>query len=137
MPEIVGGCLCGAVRYKSEAEPTLQAVCHCQTCRKNSGSAFSFNVAVPEDSLVVEGGDLQTYEDHSGASGQAFMRKFCGKCGSHVFSHGPAYGALAFIKAGTLDDASWVAPELHIWCAEKLPWTEIPEGATQAPGNPG
>ncbi|MGI9479020.1 MAG: GFA family protein [Hyphomicrobiaceae bacterium] len=137
MREIAGGCLCGAVRYKSEAEPVLQALCHCQTCRKNSGSAFSFNVAVPEDSLVVEGDGLQTYEDHSGASTQAFMRNFCGKCGSHIFSLGPAYGPLAFIKAGTLGDASWVAPELHIWCAEKLPWTMIPEGATQAPGNPG
>lgn len=136
MPEIIGGCLCGSVRYRSNAEPVLQAVCHCQTCRKNSGSAFSFNVAVPEDSLSVEGDHLRTYEDHSGASGQAFLRKFCDRCGSHVFSHGPAYGALAFIKAGTLDDPSWVAPELHIWCSEKLPWTVIPAGSTEVPGNP-
>lgn len=137
MPDIVGGCLCGSVRYSSDAEPALQAVCHCQTCRKNSGSAFSFNVAVPEDSFTVEGDTLRTYEDHSGASGQPFLRKFCGTCGSHLFSHGPAYGALVFIKAGTLDDASWVSPQLHIWCAEKLPWTPIPEGATTAQGNPG
>ena len=136
MSEIIGGCLCGSVRYRSNAEPVLQAVCHCQTCRKNSGSAFLFNVAVPEDSLSVEGDNLRTYEDHSGASGQAFLRKFCDRCGSHVFSHGPAYGALAFIKAGTLDDPSWVAPELHIWCSEKLPWTVIPAGSTEVPGNP-
>ena len=45
-------------------------------------------------------------------------------------------GAIAFIKAGTLDDPSWLAPNLHIWCAEKLPWVGIPEGATQAPANP-
>ena len=44
--------------------------------------------------------------------------------------------AIAFIKAGTLDDPSWLAPNLHIWCAEKLPWVGIPEGATQAPANP-
>ncbi len=137
MAEIKGGCLCGSVRYSSDAEPALQAVCHCETCRKNSGSAFSFNVAVPEESLKVEGDTLQTYEDHSGSSGEPFLRKFCSKCGSHVFSHGAAYGALAFIKAGTLDDPSWVSPQLHIWCAEKLPWTVIPEGATEAAGNPG
>jgi hypothetical protein len=47
-----------------------------------------------------------------------------------------AYGAIVFIKAGTLDDASWLAPNMHIWCAEKLPWVGIPEGATQAPANP-
>ena len=137
MTKIEGGCLCGAVRYHSDAEPVMQAVCHCKTCQKNSGSAFSFNVAVPLDSLDAEGESLRTYEDHSGASGQPFNRHFCGECGSHLYSNGAAYGELAFIKAGTLDDASWMNPDMHIWCAEKLPWTSIPEGATQAPANPG
>src|SRR6476660_2289948 len=123
MPTIEGGCLCGAVRYRSDAEPVMQVVCHCETCRKNSGSAFSMNVAVPQDRLRIE-------------SGKAFYRFFCGDCGSHIYSHGPAYGAIAFIKAGTLDDPTWVAPNLHIWCAEKLPWVDIPEGVTQAPANP-
>ena len=137
MTKIAGGCLCGAVRYHAETEPAMQAVCHCKTCQVNSGSAFSLNVAVPLDSLTVEGDSLTTYVDRSGASGEAFNRNFCGICGSHLYSSGPAYGELGFIKAGTLDDASWVSPDLHIWCAEKLPWTDIPADATQADGNPG
>jgi hypothetical protein len=137
MPRIEGGCLCGAVRYESTAEPLMQVICHCKTCQKNSGAAFSMNVAVPQDSLKVEGEPLRRYEDHSGASGKAFYRFYCGSCGSHVYSHGPAYGPTAFIKAGTLDDATWLAPSVHIWVAEKLPWVTIPEGATQVPGNPG
>src|ERR1700680_2417345 len=72
---------------------------------------------------TIEGGCL---------CGAARYRFFCGDCGSHIYSHGPAYGAIAFIKAGTLDDPSWVAPNLHIWCAEKLPWVDIPAGVTQA-----
>ena len=71
------------------------------------------------------------------ASGQPFNRNFRSACGSHVFSEGRAYGELAFIKAGTLDDAGWLEPKLHIWCAEKLPFVPIPDGATQAKGNPG
>jgi len=136
MANIKGGCLCGAVRYQSAAEPAMQVICHCKTCQKNSGSAFSMNVAVPLDSLNVEGA-VHCYEDHSGASGQPFHRHYCGSCGSHVYSHGAAYGEMAFIKAGTLDDAAWLAPAMHIWTAEKLPWVSIPEGATQSPGNPG
>lgn len=95
------------------------------------------NVAVPQDSLKVEGDASHCYMDHSGASGQPFNRHYCASCGSHLYSHGAAYGALAFIKAGTLDDATWLAPSVHIWCAEKLPWVSIPEGANQYPGNPG
>ncbi len=137
MSRIEGGCLCGNVRYHSEAEPVMQVICHCKTCQKNSGAAYSLNVAVPEDSLVAQGGTLSTYEDHSGASGKAFYRKFCSNCGSHVFSHGPAYGAVSFIKAGTLDDPSWVEPSTHIWCDEKMTCVEIPSDAAQVPGNPG
>ena len=136
MARIEGGCLCGAVRYRTDAEPVMQVICHCKTCQRNSGSALSMNVAVPQDSLHVEGSALRCYDDRSGASGQAFHRHYCGTCGSHVYSHGAAYGSLAFIKAGTLALATWLAPSLHIWCAEKLPWVTIPQDATQFPGNP-
>ena len=55
MPNIVGGCLCGAVRYESEAEPVLTAVCHCRDCQKQTSSAFSVLVVLPKDSLRTEG----------------------------------------------------------------------------------
>src|ERR1700712_1989113 len=101
MARIEGGCLWGAVRYRSGAEPAMQVVCHCKTCQKTSGSAFSMNVAVPQDSLTVEGGTLRSYIDHSGASGQPFQRHYCGICGSPVYTHGGAYGGGRIIKAGT------------------------------------
>src|SRR5215213_10062878 len=44
MPNIVGGCLCGSVRYESEAEPVLTAACHCRHCQKQTSSAFSIFV---------------------------------------------------------------------------------------------
>ena len=31
--EIKGGCLCGAVRYTAEADPTSATVCHCRDCQ--------------------------------------------------------------------------------------------------------
>ena len=136
MPKIEGGCLCGAVRYSSDAEPVAQVVCHCEACRRISGSTYSFNVAIPEDSLTVEG-EVATYEDMSGSSGQPMYRRFCPKCGSSLYGGGPAYGPLYFIKAGTLDDPGWVKPETHIWTSEKLDWTPIPEGATLVERNPG
>src|SRR5260370_38480539 len=90
MPTIEGGCLCGAVRYRSDAEPVMQVVCHCETCRKNSGSAFSMNVAVPQHRLRIESGISRDYEDHSARSGQRSARFFlcAGTC--HFRSHGLA-----------------------------------------------
>lgn len=137
MSKITGGCLCGSVRYVSDAEPALVAVCHCSTCQKNTGSAFSLNIGVPSSSVSVTGKSLATYEDHTGASGKPFFRAFCSRCGSPIYGRGEAYSGITFIKAGTLDDASWVKPGIHMWCADKQPWVAIEEGAAQVPGSPG
>lgn len=136
MPKIAGGCLCGSVRYESDAEPLIVAVCHCTTCQKNSGSAFSLNLGMPAAAVTMAGADLMTYEDRSGASGKPFYRSFCGRCGSPLSGKGDAYDGLLFLKAGTLDDPSWVRPTAHIWCAEKQPWVTIDGDVAQAPGNP-
>jgi hypothetical protein len=137
MSKITGGCLCGAVRYVSDAEPALVAVCHCSTCQKNTGSAFSLNIGLPSSSVSVTGKSLATYEDHTGASGKPFFRAFCSRCGSPIYGRGEAYSGITFIKAGTLDDPSWVKPGIHMWCADKQPWVAIEEDAAQVPGSPG
>ena len=76
MSNIVGGCLCGSVRYESEAEPLLTAACHCRHCQKQTSSAFSILVALPKGSLRIEGEALAAFED-VGASGLPVIRKFC------------------------------------------------------------
>jgi hypothetical protein len=47
-----GGCLCGTVRYTLDCEPVMLALCHCTHCQKQSGSAFSANIAVAEFELI-------------------------------------------------------------------------------------
>jgi hypothetical protein len=39
-----GGCLCGAVRYRYEGEPTAVGLCQCERCQGQSGSAFLIGV---------------------------------------------------------------------------------------------
>lgn len=136
MAKIQGSCLCGSVRYESDAEPAMVVNCYCRTCQKNSGSSNTYNYAMPEGSVRITGDTVKTYEDRSGASGKPFYRKFCSNCGSHFISSGPAYEGLEFIKAGTVD-GDHPAPGAHIWTDEKMPWQALPEGAQTFRGNPG
>ena len=55
MPELKGGCLCGAVRYSTTAEPLTSTVCHCRDCQRFSGSAFGTLLYVPKEALTIEG----------------------------------------------------------------------------------
>ena len=132
--KIAGGCLCGKVRYSSDAAPLVVALCHCTHCQKQSGSAFSMNVGVPADQLRIEG-DLATYDD-VGTSGMPVLRKFCRNCGSPVVSDVKANPGMLFVKAGTLDDASWVKPVVQLWGASRQPWAVIDPAVPLVPGNP-
>src|SRR6185369_16582979 len=121
MAKISGGCLCGKIRYTSTAEPVMTAVCHCKNCQKHAGTAFSVIVAVPKGTLSVSG-PLKTFND-TGSSGKAVRRNFCPECGSPITTDVAAMPDLVFIKAGTLDDTSTLAPTMEIFCNSAQPWT--------------
>jgi len=137
MRTISGGCLCGAIRYRAEAEPVMVAVCHCTTCQKNTGSAFSTNIALPAEAVEFNGDDPAIYEERASPDSPPFYRAFCSRCGSPVSGRGDAYPGIVFVKAGTLDDPSWVSPSMHIWCAEKQPWVTLDHSTPQLPAGPG
>ena len=133
MGQIVGGCLCGSVRYLSAADPVITAVCHCKHCQKQTGSAFSPMVAVPKGTLTIDR-TLLTFFDDVGESGLPVKRYFCSKCGSPVISDVAAMPDLEWIKAGTLDDLSSFNPTVHIWCDSAQPWTQISEASINLTG---
>jgi hypothetical protein len=132
---IEGGCLCGAVRYSCEAEPVMQAVCHCKNCQKQAGTAYSVIIGVPRQALKLTG-ELTTYED-KGDSGGRVSRSFCPRCGSPVLSDVSVAPALVFIKAGTLDDTSWVTPAVHMFTRSAMACSVIPEGVAKFETTPG
>ena len=92
-------------------------------------------VAVPKGSLEIKGGALKTFE-HPGDTGQPVQRNFCGRCGSPITSYCALWPEMEFIKAGTLDDTSWLDPTLEIWCETAQPWVKIDKSRQLADRNP-
>lgn len=118
-----GGCLCGQVRYEVTGEPTTVGVCHCKHCQRQTGSAFSLLVAVPKAAFRPSG-TLKTFHD-TGESGQPVSRNFCPACGSPIASDVAVMPELTWIKAGTLDDPSWLQPTLQIYCDSAQSWVKL------------
>ena len=135
MSKIEDGCLCGAVRYTSPLAPVVTANCNCTHCQRQSGAAFSINVGIPKGSLQYTGETPATYED-TGTSGLPVHRRFCATCGSPIVSEVEATPTLDWLKAGTLDDMSWVKPEVSVWCSSAQPWVKLPDGIPQFAQNP-
>jgi hypothetical protein len=117
-----GHCLCGSVSYTVDAEPLAQAICHCADCQRQTSSPFSPVVVVPRAALTVDGDTLTSFKTVGSDHGQETERYFCSACGSPLYSLSPAGPDFAYIKAGSLEDSSWLEPGIEVWTSSAQPW---------------
>jgi hypothetical protein len=125
MANLDGSCLCGQVTYGCAADALATAVCHCTECQKQTGTAFSVIVAVPRDAFHVEGESLASFTTVGTDTGKEVARQFCRECGSPIVSFSDGLPELALIKAGTLEDTSWLEPTMDVWCDSAQPWVPL------------
>jgi len=120
-----GGCACGAVRYRLMSDPLFVHCCHCLNCQRQTGSAFVVNVLIETDKLEILAGDPQPVAvPRAGGKKQKIWR--CRTCQVAVFSQ-YSLRQIRFVRAGTLDDPTAVAPDVHIFTRSKLPWVTLPD----------
>lgn len=129
MPPAEGGCLCGAVTYRVNG-PLRQVIgCHCGQCRKTSGH-YVAATAAEDDALQVNDldGALRWYR-----SSDAARRGFCSRCGSSLFwKHDERF--YTAIMAGTLDGATGLGVEAHIFIADKGDYYPLDPDVPHYPG---
>ena len=121
---ITGGCLCGACRYETIAEPIDVRVCHCTLCQKATGAAFYARVRVPLDSVAMSG-PLGWHH-----STEPVRRGFCTQCGTTLFSERQSAN-VAGLSMGSLDDPGRFQPTEHIWVSSKQAWVVLEDGLPQ------
>jgi hypothetical protein len=120
-----GGCSCGAVRYRLTSDPLFVHCCHCLNCQRQTGSAFVINVLIETDRVELLSGAPRSVEvPRDDGSTQTIFR--CPTCKVAVFSQ-YTHPGVRFVRAGTLDDPSGVAPDVHIFTRSKLPWVSLPD----------
>jgi len=106
-----GSCLCGAVQYEVHGPLRNVIACHCEQCRKQTGTYMSATAAKDEDLKVTEARGLKWYR-----SSDTARRGFCGECGSVLFWKGDGRDYTA-IAAGSVNGATGLTLDGHIFCA--------------------
>ena len=114
-----GSCLCGQIRYTVSAPLGPVTGCHCTQCRKITGHCAA---AVPARwSDVTLSGEPRWYN-----SSETARRGFCPDCGSYLFWE--EFDGLVYLSAGTLDGATGLHMDGHIFVADKGDYYEIGDG---------
>lgn len=123
---LVGGCLCGAVRYRVTASPSVTVNCHCSMCRRQSGAAFLTYFTVDTEAFLIESGELRRHRSSEGAE-----RSHCGTCGSPLTFIFDAAPDRVWVTVGTLDTPAEVKPSQDWYVDDKIEWT-VRDGGLEA-----
>jgi hypothetical protein len=113
-----GSCLCGAVRYEAQVPAGPIVHCHCRTCRKAHGSAFSTVMPIPREAFRWVSGEnaLKRYESSPGK-----FRSFCTCCGSQIVAERTNQNVI-LLRLGCLDTPISDRPLQHIWRSDCASW---------------
>jgi hypothetical protein len=125
-----GKCLCGNVSYQCHSEPKAVFNCHCEDCRRATGSVFGTNLFVPEAKVEISG-EVSSYS-HISDSGSTMTKRFCPNCGSLLFGSNTAKPNVVSIRAGTVDQLALIKPQINLFMDKKVPSTSIDENLEQA-----
>lgn len=114
-----GGCLCGAVRFEVEGEFERFFLCHCEHCRKDTGSAHAANLFSATAKLAWRKGeaDVRTYN----LPGTRHAKSFCITCGS-ALPRLHAGSTSLIVPAGSLETPVTLRPDAHIFVASRADW---------------
>lgn len=129
---IRGSCLCGAVTFEATTVTGPMETCHCNRCRKLSGTAAMTAIGVrAEDFRFLSGGDLiRSYAAPILYAEPAYRSYFCSRCGSALPADDVTTGFME-IPAGLLDDDPGLRPDKHIFVELMAPWDQIHDGLPQ------
>ena len=115
-----GGCFCGSVRYRCEADPDSVTHCHCLHCRRTSGAAFVTWAEFSRGVFRFTMGEPATL-----SSRQGVLRSFCASCGTPLTYSNATTPDRIDVTACSLDDPLSLTPQDHVYHSRKLPWIHL------------
>ncbi|WP_346896724.1 GFA family protein [Clostridium sp. UBA7503] len=118
-----GSCLCGEVTFEIEGDFENFYLCHCERCRKDTGSAHAANLFSSTAKLRWLSGKEKSKTFNFRSEGH--IKSFCTNCGS-ALPNIQMDGELLVVPAGSIDSNINIKPQGHIYYANKANWdTEL------------
>jgi hypothetical protein len=126
--ETLGGCFCGAIRYRAEVVPTSSMICHCRTCRRVSGAPAVGWLTFPLESFRFIRGEPDEF-----SSSPPVQRTFCRQCGTPLTYKRDDEPATLDVTTASLDDPNTFPPTHHSWLSHDLAWVKFGDGLPAYP----
>lgn len=116
-------CPCGALQADCSGDPVRVSVCHCLSCKRRSGSAFSYNATYARDQVEVRGA-ASIYASVSDEGHWARFH-FCPNCGTTVWYEIELRPGMVTIPVGAFADPAFPAPTVMVYSERAHPWCVV------------
>lgn len=116
-----GGCLCNSVQYEISGEPAKFYHCHCQRCRKATGTGHASNLLVKPGSINWTRGE-ELIRSFKVPEAQRFTNCFCSVCGGRLPRYVKETGFIV-VPAGSLDSDPAIRPQARIFWDSRASWS--------------
>jgi GNAT superfamily N-acetyltransferase len=126
--QVTGGCFCGAVRYEAAGIPREVSHCHCSTCRRAAGAPVVTWATYPVAALRWTSAAPAVLR-----SSPPVRRSFCQACGTALAFFTAGEPAWIDVTVASMDQATAMWPDDHIWTADRLPWLVLDDDLPRWP----
>ncbi len=131
-----GRCQCGDISYSLRKDKVISCHhCHCKDCQRSTGSGKATILFISKKYFNLKG-DLKYFQT-TGSMGSHIRRGFCPNCGSGVLSYAKEMPKIIYVKAGTLDDSSWINIDSNFFTGSADDWNRPDMTIKCYKGNPG
>ena len=120
-------CPCGRCSITVKDNPFLNGVCHCNDCKRRTGSAFAWNAYFANDQILATTGDRTEYTPEA-QPGR--VRRRCSHCGATLWWTSPGIPGTG-VAAGAFIDPPLPEPNSTYQHADHLPWVTVPTDWTR------
>ncbi|WP_442969840.1 GFA family protein [Roseibium sp. Sym1] len=120
-----GKCLCGAIGYDADGPPVVVAQCHCEECRRLSGTGHSIGAMFPAKAVRIHG-DLHEYR-YTSAKGSKVTKASCATCGSPIYGTNTRSPDYLTLTLGSMDEAAGLEVQVVVFERDKPHWDQLPE----------
>ena len=127
--ELTGGCLCGAVRYRTGTPNVPPTLCHCTSCRRATGAHAVGFYTLARATAEFTAGKPTEYR-----SSPEVLRGFCGRCGTSLTYRHARWPLDVSFTISSLDDPALAAPIDHTGMADAVTWDVPGDGLPQSRG---
>ena len=125
-------CSCGQLSVICEGEPEKVSICHCNECRKRTGSAFGIAAFYPRSAVAISG-DGKTFT-RKAESGFDVVQHFCPRCGATVYWEPTRKPDMVAVAVGAFADPNFPAPDQAVQGDLAHDWLMFPPSIKTRPG---